>query len=157
MVKKYFELGNIEDSRLVKIFRVIFGVVCIIIAVFWAIYNGQSVGPDYKLWITVVFLSGFGFYQIWSGLGKASRFIEINSSVILIRKNAVLPPVKILAEDINKIEFFPLNTIFSLKTNKKIMLRFGTVNYETNEKIVDELISFAEINKILYEIMEENL
>ena len=44
-----------------------------------------------------------------------------------------------------------------LKSQKRILLRFGTTNNETNEKIVDAIIDFAELNNIPFEIIEEKL
>lgn len=157
MEKKYFTLGTVESNRIIRILQIFFGVVCISVAVFWLIFNARSLKSDSTLWITIVFLSGFGVYQIWSGSGRATRFIEINSDMIRLKKNVILPPVLFLPGEVEKIEFFPLNVIFYFKSKKKIRLRFGTVYYETNEKIVDELISFAESNKIPAEVIEEEL
>ena len=36
-------------------------------------------------------------------------------------------------------------------------MRFGTTYYEVNEKIVDEIMQFADINHIPIEIVEEKL
>jgi Zn-dependent protease with chaperone function len=154
---KHFYLGAGESSRLTKIFRIIFGVVCIVVAVFWLIFNINSVKSDGMLWITIVFLSGFGFYQIWSGLGLATRFIEIAPENIRLKKTSFLPPVLIAVADLERIEIFPLNVIFYLKTSKKILLRFGTTYHEVNEKVLDEIIRFAERNKIPMEIIEEKI
>jgi hypothetical protein len=67
METKYFSLGPSEQSAVVKIIRSIFGLVCIAIAVFWLIFNIRSVKADHTLWITVLFLSGFGIYQVLAG------------------------------------------------------------------------------------------
>jgi hypothetical protein len=37
------------------------------------------------------------------------------------------------------------------------MLRFSTTYLETNEKVKDEILSFAELNKINAEIKEEKI
>lgn len=44
-----------------------------------------------------------------------------------------------------------------MKSKKRILLRFGTTYYETNEKVKDEILGFAEINEIPIEIMQEEL
>jgi hypothetical protein len=44
-----------------------------------------------------------------------------------------------------------------MKSKKRILLRFGTTYYETNEEIKDEILSFAEANSIPLEIIEEKL
>jgi hypothetical protein len=59
--------------------------------------------------------------------------------------------------EIQKIEVFPFNLIFFLKTGKKIVLRFSSTYHETNEKVKDEILSFAEVNSINIEIVEEKI
>jgi hypothetical protein len=112
---------------------------------------------DGTLWITIIFLIGFGFYQIWSGLGKATRFIQIGSDIIRLKRTVLFPALEIPSETIQKIELYPFNLIFFLKEKKKIMLRFSTTYLETNEKVKDEILSFAELNKINLEFVEEKL
>jgi len=157
MGKKYFVLGTIENSGLVKIIRIVFGVVCIAVAVFWLIFNIRSLKADGTLWITIIFLSGFGFYQIWSGLGMATRFIEINHETIRLKNNAILPPVIMRTDEIESIELLPLQIIFHLIPKKKLILRFGTTYYETNQTISDEIIGFAESKNIPFWITEEEM
>ncbi len=157
MEKKYFTLGAVENNRTVKILQVCFGIVCIAVAIFWLFFNPNSLKSDKTPWITVIFLTGFGIYMIWSGAGQATRFIEISGESIALKKNVILPPVKLMTGDIEKIDFFPLSVIFHFRSKKRTLLRFGTLYYETNEKIVDELISFAELNNIPFEIIEEKI
>lgn len=157
METKYFSLGTTESNSLIKIIKVLFGVVCFSVALFWIIFNIRSIRTDWTLWITIIFLTGFGFYQIWSGLGKANIFIEFGSDFIRLKKNPVLPPVKIIAHEFEKIELYPLNVIYYLKSKKRIMLRFGTTFNDINEKVKNEILDFAERNGITLEIIEEKL
>ena len=157
METKYFSLGSVENNRIVKIIQIVFGIVCLAVAIFWLIFNIRSLKADRTLWITIIFLSGFGFYMIWAGLGKATRFIEISSDKIRLKKTILLSALEMQVSEIQKIEIFPFNLIFFLKTKKRILLRFSTTYYETNEKIKDEILSFAELNAINAEIVEEKL
>jgi hypothetical protein len=157
MEKKYFPLGGAQNNKLVKIIQIVFGLACLAIAVFWLIFNIRSLKADRTLWITIIFLSGFGFYMIWSGLGMAIRFFEINSDKIRLKKSILFPAIVIPAAEISKIELYPFNLIFILKSEKKITLRFGATYQETNEKIKDEILSFAESNSIDSELVEEKL
>jgi hypothetical protein len=157
MDKKYFSLGTTEDSRIIKIIRIIFGIVCLIITVFWIYFNITTLKTDSTLWITIIFLGLFGFYQTWAGLGRAVRFIEIGSESILLKKNAVLPAVKIDISEIEKIDIYPLNIIFHLRSKKRILLRLGTTYHDQNELILDEIIEFAELNHILLEVIEDKI
>jgi hypothetical protein len=157
MEKKYFLLGSSDTSIMVKIMRVLFGLACLAIAVFWLIYNINSIKSDRMLWITIVFLSGFGFYQIWAGFGKATRFIEVGDLSITLKKNAILPAAVMNAQDIGSIRLYPLNFIFLLKSGKKILLRLGTTYNEINADIKDAVISFADANDIPFDIVQESI
>ena len=157
METKYFSLSSNENNRLVKIIQVIFGIVCFAVAIFWLIFNIGSLKADGTLWITILFLSGFGFYQVWSGLGKATRYIKIGTDKIWLKKNIMLPVVELPAENIEKIELFPLNLFFILNSKKRILLRFGTTYHETNEKIIEEILIFAKSNSVHLEFKEEKL
>lgn len=157
MENKIFPLGTSENNKAVRVIRILFGGVCIAIALFWLVFNIKSSKADLTLWVTILFISGFGFYQIWAGLGRATMFIDIGSDYIRLKKNAILPPVKISAMEIERIELFPLNLIFFLRSKKRILLRFGTTFYETNEKVKDEILNFAEVNNIPLEIIEEKI
>jgi hypothetical protein len=157
MEKKYFLLSSAENSKLVKIIQIVFGIICIAVAVFWLIFNVRSLKADKTLWITIMFLTGFGVYQVWAGLGRATRFIEISSDKVRLKKSIFLPAIEIPAVDIQKIELFPLNLIFFLRSQKRILLRLGTSYQETTEQIKDEILTFADSSSISIEIKEEKL
>jgi len=154
---KYFSLGTIENTRLIRIFRLIFGIVCITVAIFWITLIIRSLKPNITTWISILFLAGFGFYQIWSGIGHADRFIEIASDCIRLKKNSILPVVDMPADKIEKIEFYPLNIVFFLKSKRRVLLRFGTTYNDIIENVTEEVISFAEFNKIPSKVIEERL
>lgn len=151
----YYPLGNSDDNKFVRIIRVVFGIACIVMAAYWVNFNLRALRTDWTMWITILFLVGFGSYQVLSGAGKATRFIITGTDFIKLKKNSVLPAVQIMASEMEKLEFNPLSVLILLKGSRKILLRFGTVHYETNEKIVDSLIDFAELNKIPFEIKED--
>jgi flagellar basal body-associated protein FliL len=157
MEKKYFALGSADNNKLVKWIQILFGIVCFAVAIFWLVFNIRSLKADGTLWITIIFLSGFGFYQVWAGIGMATRFIEISAEKIRLKKTILLPAVEISASEIQKIELFPFTLFLFLKANKRILLRFGTTYHETNEKIKDEILDFAELNSISFEIKEEKI
>jgi hypothetical protein len=157
MEMKHFSLGTSENNRFVKIIQIVFGIACFAVAIFWLIFNIKSLKADGTLWITVIFLSGFGFYQIWSGLGRATRFIEIGKDKIRLKKIAILPVMEIRASDIVKIEIFPFNLIFFKQPRKKIFLRFGTTYSDNIEPIKNGIIQFASDNNISIEIKIEEI
>jgi len=157
METKHFTLGNNEKNRLIKIIRILFGATCIAIACFWLIFNMKSGTGQGSGWLTVIFLTFFGFYQIWAGLGKAERYIAVSDAAINLKKFIFLPAIAVTASETQKIEFYPLKIRLMLKTGKFIILRFGTTYYESNEKVIDELSAYAQKNNIETQIIEEEI
>jgi hypothetical protein len=125
MEKQYFSLEIRDDNRLTKIFRIIFGILCCAIAAFWVFYNFKSVKADGTQWITVAFLLSFGAFQIYAGFGFASKFIELDTNNIRLKKNSLLPVIDLPAGQIEKIGLFPLKVHFLIRPGKIILLRFG--------------------------------
>lgn len=157
METKYFSLGQAEDSKIVKLLQVVFGILCIGIAACWLIFNLRSLNVAGTSWITIIFMAGFGLYLVYAGLGFSKRFIEIGPDKISIRKDVILPATVISAGEMEKVEIYPFNLILFLKTRKKIMLRLGATYQETNEKIKDEILRFGELNSISVEFVDEKL
>ncbi len=157
MENKYFPLGNSDNNSFVRIIRIVFGIVCIAVAGFWLGINFNSLKATGTVWITILFLCGFGIYQILAGLGRTTKFIELGSDYIRLKKNGLSAPSVMNVSEIDKIELFPMNVIFILKSGKRVMLRFGAIYHETNETIKDEIIVFSDSNNIMVEIIEEKL
>jgi hypothetical protein len=124
---------------------------------FWLIFNLRSINAAGKSWVTLIFIGGFGLYQIYAGFGFSKRFIEIGPDKICIKKDIMLPAINISAGEMEKVELFPFNIILFLKTRKRVMLRLGASYQETNEKIKDEILTFGELNSINVEFVEEKL
>jgi hypothetical protein len=157
MEKKYFSLEMREDNRLTKIFRIIFGVVLLIIAGFWSFYNFNFVKADGTLWITLIFLVAFGLFQILTGFGLTKTFIELNNNNIRLKKQSLLPPSLLHSDQIKGIELYPFKVHFLLKSGKKILLRFGISDPEKVDLIKSEIINFADSNKLKSEIVTEEI
>ena len=155
MEKRHFSLEMRENNRLTRIFQVIFGTLCIAIAIYWLIYNFSAVKSDGTLWITVAFLTGFGAYLIWSGFGYAYKFIEFTDDKIRIRKNSFIPISEVKPDEIEKIEVYPLKVIIKRKSSVAILLRLGVSNVERIELIKDEFTRFASDHKIAFELQNE--
>lgn len=157
METRYFSLGPSDSGIAIKIIRIIFGLVCIAIAVFWLIFNIRSVQSDRSLWVTVLFLTGFGLYQVLAGLGRTMRFIQIESDRILLKKNSLLPVSEMKSSEISKIEVYPLNLIFYFHKGARKILRFGTAFSDVIDPVKVEIENFAEFNNIAVEIVTEEL
>ena len=91
METKYFSLGPSESSSVIKIIRILFGLVCIAIAIFWMIFNIRSV----KCRSHTVDNSSFSD-RVWiiPGMGRSWQGNKIHSEVgnekIILKKNSIL-------------------------------------------------------------------
>jgi hypothetical protein len=155
MENKHFSLEMRDNNRLIRIFQILFGAVCIAVAGYWLVYNIKAIRSDGTLWITVIFITGFGAYLIWSGFGYGYRFIEFTGSMIRIKKNAFLSPVDIIPSEVELIEVFPLKFIVRFRSTRTILTRFGVTDIEKIELIKDEIIKFASDHNIPLEIKNE--
>ncbi|MCX6302148.1 MAG: hypothetical protein NTW82_08175 [Bacteroidia bacterium] len=157
MEKKVFYLESKENPGLAKIFHIVLGIACIVIAIYWVIFNIQSIKTDGTLWITILFLVLFGVYQVLDGAGKTRKYISTEPGKLILKQHSVLPVVKIKSEDIEKIEIFPLSVSFKIRNRNKIVFRFGLSYIEIIDPVKNEIAGFAGLNHISYEIKVEEL
>ena len=151
MESNYYPLDVNKSNKLTRIFQLIFGIICIMVAIIWLILNFNALKSSVTLWITIIFLIVFGYYQIISGLGKAEKFIEIGQDRIRLKRNSFLPPTVLKADEIEKIEIFPLNIVFFMKQNRTTILRFGTTYTDNIEPVKDSILNFAAVNTLTIE------
>lgn len=154
MEKKRFSLDLREPVRWTEIIQLIFGIVCLVIAILLLISLSRSESPERSSLTGIAFLFIFGIYQIWAGIGYARKFIEFEGSLLNLKINSIGKVKHIQSSEIEGIDVYPMNIIFRLNNNSKINLRFGTNMPERNEEIVNELVAFAEANNITFEIKE---
>jgi hypothetical protein len=157
MEEKYFSLEHRENSRLVRIFQTALGIACIAIAAYWIVFSFKSLISGGTLWVSAAFLVLFGIYQILSGSGKTNKYIKMGPDGILIKQHSILPYVQLISNEIDSIEIHPLSIRFYLKTKKSIILRFGLSYTEIIIPVKHEIIAFAELNKIPYKTIEDEL
>jgi hypothetical protein len=157
MERKHFPLDPKDNPRFVRISQIIFGILCIIIGLYWAIFQTGSLKADPTLWITVVFLTGFGVYQIAAGFGKTSKFIDFEADKIVLKHSSFLPEAELKSSYIEKIDIFPLSICFLSKDKKKKILRFGLNNTGIIVPVKDAVVQFADLNNIAIEEKKEEI
>lgn len=126
-------------------------------AVIWSVLNIRALNSGGNLWITVAFLLLFAYYQIISGLGKSSKFIEISQDSVRIKKNSLLPAQEYKATEIEKIDIYPLNIEFILKSGKASNVRFGTTFIDMIDPVKKKIEDFADLNNIPYGSLTEEV
>ncbi|MDP4222118.1 MAG: hypothetical protein Q8868_02290 [Bacteroidota bacterium] len=157
MHSKYFSLELHKSNKVTRIFELVFGIVCLGVALVWLILNFSSLESNFSLWATIIFLSGFGYFQVISGLGRSEKFIEISDSSIKIKRNMLLPYRELRSDEIEKIEILPLNVIFYLKSGKSLFLRFGATYTDTIDPVKKGIKAFCSSNNIDVRIKIEEI
>ena len=157
MEKKTLLLEAKENPRIIRILQIIFGIVCIVLALFWVIFNFNTIKGSGSAWITILFITSFGVFQIMSGFGKTAKYVLTEKERIIIKQHAVLPAVELKASEIEKIDLYPMSTWFILKAGRKIILRFGSSYPEIIKPVEDSIIEFADVNGIKVEVKKEGI
>jgi len=156
MEKKLFFLEH-GNTRFTKVFQIILGILCLIIALYWLIFNFQAFRTESRLWITIVFLILFGVWEILAGSGRTRKYISTEAGKIILKQNSVLPPVELKPADLEKIELFPLSISFKMKSRSSIMFRFGLSYPEIIEPVKNEIVEFARLGNVPFEVKDEEL
>jgi hypothetical protein len=157
MESDFFSLEVNKSNKLTRIFQLVLGIICAVISIIWLILNIKSLRTNGALLLTIVFLLGFAYYQVNSGLGLGEKFIDIRQTSVRLKKNSLLPADELKAADIEKVEIFPLNVIFFQRSGKKILLRLGTTFTDIIEPLRKRIKSFCEVNNIPFEFKSEVL
>jgi hypothetical protein len=157
MEDKYFSLEVYRNNRIIRVFQIVFGIICAILAVVWLILNLNTLKSNSTLWLSIIFLLLFAWYQINAGLGKGDKYMEIGQETLKLKKNSLLPAQEFNAPDIEKIEIYPLSMIFFLRSGKKRILRLGTTFTDIIEPIKKGIEEFCILNNLRYEYRKEDL
>jgi hypothetical protein len=157
MEDSFFSLEVNRNNRFIRIFQIILGIICAVLAVVWLILNLDSMKSNNTLWLSIIFLLGFSWYQINSGLGKGDKFIEIGKTTLKFKKNSLFPAKELNASDIMKVEIFPLSMVIFLKSGKKSIMRFGTTYTDIIEPIKRGIENFCTLNELKLEFKKEEL
>jgi energy-converting hydrogenase Eha subunit C len=100
MESDYFSLEVNKSNKLTRIFQLVFGIICAVVALIWLILNIKSLRSNGTLVITIIFLLGFAYYQINSGIGRGEKFIEISQTALRLKKNSIFPAQELNASEI---------------------------------------------------------
>ena len=157
MENNYFSLEVNRNNRVIRIFQIIFGILCAALAVVWLIMNLDSLKSNSTLWFSIIFLLGFAWYQINSGLGKGDKFLQIGQTTLKFKKNSLFPAKELNASDIKKIEIFPLSMVIFLISGKQNKMRFGTTYTDVIEPIKKGIENFCTLNNLELEFRIEEL
>jgi hypothetical protein len=153
MEKKYLSLDEKPEKGFVSILMVIFGILCLITSGWWAAFLLKTPEQQNSFWLATSFLFLFGLYQIYAGLGYARRYIKIDGGNIIVRQNSFFAPKAFEATLISNITIRAADILIKYENIKSFKLKLGIRYPDLGENIKNEIILYAEKNKIeaLYE------
>ncbi|HNR43442.1 MAG TPA: hypothetical protein PKL65_14520 [Bacteroidales bacterium] len=152
-MKKFF-LDPGETGKIIRGFQFFFGIICVVVAIAWLILYPDPVKSGISFWVSFLFLSLFGIYQINAGAGRGRRFIGVGDKSLSLKRIALLPPRSINYDEIIKIEIFPLSIVLILKSGRHITIRLGTTYTDIITPLKDAVAIRAEEMKIPVEFRE---
>lgn len=151
---EYISLNERPEKLFVRIMMVIFGLMCLFTAGWWALFLYKNPDNENIFWIATLFLLFFGLYQVYAGLGYATRYIKIEANQLVIRQNAFLKARTFNPGNLESVVIRGGDILFLLKGGERFRLKIGIRYPGTGEKIRNHIITFAEANGII--TREEN-
>ena len=141
-------MGEREDKLLVRIIVIIFGIMCIFTAGWWAIFLIRYPDNEKIFWAGSIFLFLFGIYQVYAGLGFARRYVTRKKGVIIIRQNGLLPARKIQSGNITQLEIRNHDMVFHMNDSTRFRIKLGLKYPDLGQRVREFIMEYAEANKI---------
>lgn len=148
MENRKFSLEVIERNRIKSVSELVFGLLCLAGASWYAVNLPGPSSPGLSGWLAVIFLALFGIWEILSGAGLVSRYIWIGADQITIRHRAWKPPVSLLPSELTEVKFKPLTVDFCITGGSIISVRLGTYYSERSAQIMEAVEEFCTENRI---------
>ncbi|MFN2379196.1 MAG: hypothetical protein ABR519_03175 [Bacteroidales bacterium] len=144
-------LDERPEGRFVRSLMILFGIICIFTAGWWALYLIRNPMGINIYWIATLFLLLFGAYQIYAGLGHARRYIAIDGNNLIIRQNPLARPKILPAGKIEDIEIRKMDIVFTWDNDQRYRLKLGMRYPGIREKVREAVDKFAVDKKINHE------
>jgi len=148
MEEQTIQLGEREDKLLVRIIVIIFGIMCIFTAGWWAIFLIRYPENERIFWAGSIFLFLFGIYQVYAGLGFARRYVSRQNGVLIIRQNGMLPARKIKSANVTQLEIRNYDMVLHMIDGSRFRIKLGLRYPDLGQRVRDFITEYAETNKI---------
>lgn len=142
MAETYFSIELNENTRLGRSLRILLGVLCLVVTVWFLISIRGTAASVTTAWIAMTFLLLFGLWLIGSGLGFTERYIRVGDERIVLRQDFYSTPVIFTPSKLRAVEFRPLVIDF-LTDEKKVRLKLGTYYPERTASIMEAVEDFC--------------
>lgn len=147
MADTYYSIELNENTRVGRSLRILLGVVCLGVTV-WFMYSIRGTAASVTTaWIATGFLLLFGLWLIGSGLGFTERYIRIGEERIVLRQDFYKPPVVLTSQKLRAVEFRPVVIEF-FTDNKNVRLRLGTYYPDRSAEIMEAVEEFCILHGI---------
>ncbi|HUS87246.1 MAG TPA: hypothetical protein VMW76_08400 [Bacteroidales bacterium] len=149
MQHKHISLDDRPEKRMVRVIMVIFGLLCLFTSGWWSVYLLKL--PDNNnnmFWLATLFLFLFGLYQIYSGLGLATRYMIFEEKVFIVRQNSLLTPKKFYSDNIKTVEIGSHDISLLFNDGRRYRIKLGLKYPDLGENIKENIIEFATGHKI---------
>lgn len=148
METRRFNLDLSENSRVSRILKSVFGIICIIVAIILSLMMQSTGESTYSTWIAVAFLFLIGVWFVLKVTGLTDRYVVISESEIVLKDKFYSSALVIKATDLEKVGFSQLKISFFLTGGKVISLRLGTYYRENSFRLMEAVEEFCILNDI---------
>ncbi len=153
MTENRYSIELHENTTTGRILRVIAGVACIAVSI-WFMYSiRDTTASTGTSWIATVFLLLFGVWLMASGMGFTERYISVGDDKIVLRHYFYKPPVTFTPSSLRAVEFRQVAIDFITHTGK-ITVRMGTTYPGRTASIMEAVEQFCTRHSI--EVKERN-
>lgn len=156
MTGKRYSIDLHENNRTGRILRIILGIACLVVAV-WYMYSIRDTSASVTTaWIASGFLMLFSLWMIVSGLGYTQRYITVAEDKITLRQEFYRPPQVFTPSSLMAVRFRTLVIDF-ITEGRKVSLRLGTYYPDHTASIIEAVGGFCRHHGIEIIDEEENV
>ena len=142
MADKRYSIDLNEITKTGRIFRIIIGVACLVVAI-WYVYSIRGTTASIETaWIAIAFLLLFSLWLLASGLGYTQNYIAVGDEKITLKQKFYQPPVIFTPSSLSSVEFRTMIIDF-FTDDKKITLRLGSSYPEHTAAIMEAVEGFC--------------
>jgi len=152
---EYLNLSERPENMFVRTLMVIFGILCLFTAGWWAFYLYSNPGDDNSFWFATLFLFFFGLYQVYAGLGYARRYLRTDGERIEIKQSALPRTNNFTPAMIESIELRRMDILIKLNGGERCRIKIGIRYPELGDKLRNMVISYSENNSVALEYNDD--
>ncbi len=155
MEEKKISLDIHENTKVSRLFQLLFGIVCLVIAVMLLINLIKTGNHSTTSIIVVAFLFLFGIWELLASAGITVRYIAVTKEKIILKDKYIVPARDIAVGEIKEVEFKPLSFTIYLTDGTDVRVRLGNYYSDRSIEVLETIEHFSRQNSIAVKGIDE--